>query len=567
MGEPATTLQPAKARARAAAHPPAVLHEDAEIQVLHRPGGSDFTLVTFGDLTLRPGKGQFWARDVADRLDLDCIGVVAKRENWYPISSLDAAAPAIRAALKPRSLGYGYSMGGYGALKHGGRLGLTASFAVGPQATIAPREVPSDPRFHQFYQPYLHLGMELGQADLPPFAAVLADPFDAIDWMHAERVKAAAPGRVHLLRAPLTGHWVVWLVTGTEGFRDIAELALRHDGPGLAALLRARRHKSQSWHWLMGRAAYRSGHAATAERLWARAIELGAAPGTIAWQRIEAMDARARRLARLGRRSEGAQLAAEIRAVAPEDPAVLMRAAQLALDLGEPRHAEVLYRAALALRGTIPRAHLGLSHALMRQKRMAEAIAVAREGLERLKQEPEIACHLGQLLLAQGELDEAEAVFQGVLKRRRQHAPALLGIGQVRCQRGDFDGAFGPTRRAASTMPMNAGAAALLGRIMLGRGMRVKGERQMRRAIAMEPANPHLRLALVDALVVLGDRDGALQVLRDGLQRLPGHRLLQARLGDLDPAPAEAGVVPTGWAGWRQRLAGWLRAFSRRTGR
>lgn len=555
-----------KAKPRAAAATPAVLHEDAEIQVLHRPGRSDFTLVTFGDLTLRPGKGQFWGRDVAERLDLDCVGIVAKRENWYPLSALEAAAPAIRAALKPRSLGYGYSMGGYGALKHGARLGLTASFAVGPQATIAPREVPSDPRFHQFYQPYLHLGMELAAEDLPPFAAVLADPFDAVDWLHAERVKAAAPDRVHLLRAPLTGHWVVWLVTGSEGFRDIAELALRHDGPGLAALLRARRHGSQSWHWLMGRAAYRSGHRAVAERLWARAIELGAAPATVAWQRIEAMDARARRLARLGRRSEGAQIAAEMRAVAPQDPAVLTRAANLALDLAEPRHAEVLYRAALALRADIPRGHLGLSLALARQKRMADAIAAAREGVAQLKHDPEIACHLGQLLLSEAQLEEAEAVFQGVLKRRRQHAPALLGLGQVRFLRGELDAASGLVRRAVTTMPMHAGAASLFGRIMIARGMRPKGERQMRRAIAMEPDNPHLHLALVDALELAGDRAAALRALDAALQRLPANRLLHARRDSLQPLPAEPGgaVLP---AGWRGRLAGWWRRISRKTER
>lgn len=102
-----------------------ILFEEEEIQVVRRAGTSPFTVVTFAGLELRPGPGIFWGREPVEHLDLDCIGFVSKRENWYPVASIEGSADIVHRAAKPVSIGYGYSMGGYAALKHGRRLELT----------------------------------------------------------------------------------------------------------------------------------------------------------------------------------------------------------------------------------------------------------------------------------------------------------------------------------------------------------------------------------------------------------------------------------------------------------
>lgn len=96
--------------------PPELLPDDADIRVVRQPGGSPFTLVTFGGAGKRPEGLDFWAQKPVADLGLDCIGVQAKAPNWYPGEAMRAAAPAIRARLQARSLGYGYSMGAYAAL-------------------------------------------------------------------------------------------------------------------------------------------------------------------------------------------------------------------------------------------------------------------------------------------------------------------------------------------------------------------------------------------------------------------------------------------------------------------
>src|SRR4051794_10196197 len=120
-----------------------ILYEDEEIVVIHRPaprgaaaaggelpGGLDtpapLTLVTFADLTFRPDGHAIWGREPAAKMGLDAIGFVAKRENWFPAAAMQKAAPAVRALLGGGpALCYGYSMGGYAALKYARLLGVS----------------------------------------------------------------------------------------------------------------------------------------------------------------------------------------------------------------------------------------------------------------------------------------------------------------------------------------------------------------------------------------------------------------------------------------------------------
>lgn len=87
--------------------PREILHDDAELRVIRRRGRSAFTLVTFASLTDRPDGRWFWGRGMVERLDLDAVGFIAKRESWYPPAVVARAAPAVRAVLRPVAVGYG----------------------------------------------------------------------------------------------------------------------------------------------------------------------------------------------------------------------------------------------------------------------------------------------------------------------------------------------------------------------------------------------------------------------------------------------------------------------------
>lgn len=532
--------------------PPAtrVLFEDHEILVLHRPGASAFTLVTFADLTFRPRGDAFWARGVADRLDLDAIGFVAKRENWYPNASVARAAPAVRAALKPSSIAYGYSMGAFGALKHGARLGIGAALAVAPQLSIAPADVPWDTRFHRFHRPVPNEGMALTADDLSPFAALLADPYDALDWRHARM--AASTGRVHLLRAPLCGHSAVWLLAGSDRLQAALAPALAHDIAGLRAALRDGRARSGHWFRLMGRAACRLGHARLAEALWARASALGLPARAIEAERAEALADRAHRLAGAGRAEEALAASRSLMALGAPALGAIGRSGHVLLRLGVPAEAEAAFRRALAERPELADLHHGLALALARQGRRAEAIEVARAAHAALPGQAEIAIQLGHLLIGAGRArhGEAAAAFQAVLAQYPASGEALHGLSIVTAGRGDVADALALAQRAVFRLPGNHDALAWLAQLVLRSGDAVRAERLLRGLAQAEPARAEAHLGLAEALEALGRREEAVAALRRGLEALPDEPRLAAQLRAWS-APASFGA----------RLAAWLRAF------
>lgn len=517
------------------------LFEDREILVLHCPGAPGQTLVTFADLTFRPHGGAFWGRETAEKLGMDAIGFVAKRENWYPAASVAAAAAAVRAVLQPRSLAYGYSMGAYGALKHGARLGIGSAIAVAPQVSIAPGDVPRDNRFHRFFRPGLHRQMRIQPGDLAPFAAVLADPYDPVDWAHARM--AAAAGPVHLLRAPHAGHAAIWLLTGSEALAEVLDPALSADIDGLRAVLRDRRARSGHWFRLMGRAAARLGHADCAETLWARAEALGIPPSTIVAERAGAMADRAHRQVGLGRVTEAIETCRALARQAPDAAVPIGRSAHVLLAAGAPAEAESAFRRALSMPGAAGDLHVGLSLALAGQGRRTEALAAAREGHAARPRDAEVATHYAHMLAGAGRqhLAEAERIFRAVLDRQPGAGLALFGLGHVLHEKGQRGEALLFAQRAVARLPGHHDALNLLARMVLQGGEATRAEQLFRRLQAEWPARPEPYGGLAQALMAQDRRTEAIGALRRGLAAVPGDATLEAALRRLTrrPTPIE----------------------------
>ena len=522
-----------------------VIFRDREILVIHQPGPSAHSLVTFSDLTFRPNRTAFWGQDAATKLGLDTVGIVAKRENWFPRASMAAAAAAVRQVLKPRAITYGYSMGAHGALKHAALLGAESTIAVAPQASIAPGEVPWDERFHRFHRPPLHRGMLVGKPDLAPFTAVIADPYDTVDWRHAQL--AARAGAVHLLRAPMSGHAVIWLLAGTETLEAMIAAALAGDATAMRAVLRDRRAQSGQWFRLMARAAFGRGHARLADALWVRAGELGVPPAVVRYEQADALADRALRLIALGRPAEAAQACRALAALSPGAGHRIGRAAHLLLAAGAAADAEATFRQAIDLRPQAADLHLGLSLSLVAQGRAPEALAAAATGHEAVPEDIDLASHYGHLLNAAGpdRQADAEAVFRGVLARDALAGQALFGLSTVLAARGALAEAttLGEPRRGAPAGPCPG--AGLAGALLLRGGQAARAERMFRRLLHTEPGLAQAHVGWADALVALDRRGEAIAALRHGLAQLPGDPALADRLRDLTAprARARAGIL------------------------
>jgi len=527
------------------AAPRQVIFRDREIVVIHQPGASAHSLVTFSDLTYRPDGTAFWGEEVATKLGLDTVGVVARRENWFPRASMAAAAAAIRQALKPRAVTYGYSMGAYGALKHAALLGACSTIAVAPQASIAPSDVPWDQRFHRLHRPPLHRDMQVRAADLAPFTAVIADPYDTIDWRNARL--AADAGATHLLRAPLSGHAAIWLLAGTETLEAMLAAALAGDAAAMRAVLRERRAQSGHWFRLMARAAFGRGHARLADALWTRAGELGVSPALLRYERADSLADRALRLIALGRKAEAAEACRTLAGLSPRAYQRVGRAAHLLLAAGAAADAEATFRRAIDLRPQAADLHLGLSLSLVVQGRAPEALAAAARGHEAAPEDIDLGSHYGHLLNAAGpeRRAEAEAVFRAVLARDARAGQALFGLSTVLAARGAMAEAVVMAHRAAARLPGHAEVQEWHARAVLSAGRAAQAERMFRRLLHADPTRAEGHLGWADALLALDRRGEAIAALRHGLSVLPGEAALAQRLRDLTAPPIRlrAGIV------------------------
>ena len=153
------------------------LYDGDAMQLLHLPGTSDDSLVTFDIMHARANGRTGFAIKLALKHDLDFYAVVPKQPNWYPASEARACADLIARAKDRPSIGYGASMGGYGVLKYGAAMALDATLAMSPQSTIDPAiNGTRDTRYARFFDPALHVDMQIKPGDTSPRAYAVCDP-------------------------------------------------------------------------------------------------------------------------------------------------------------------------------------------------------------------------------------------------------------------------------------------------------------------------------------------------------------------------------------------------------
>ncbi|MCG7362181.1 tetratricopeptide repeat protein [Roseomonas sp. ACRSG] len=540
----------------------AILYEDEEILVIHRPVARDavargaeagaelpggltapapLTLVTFADLTFRPDGDAIWGQEPATKLGLDAIGFVAKRENWFPAASMRKAAPAVRALLGGRpALCYGYSMGGYAALKYARLLGVSRALGVCPQASISPADLPEDKRFHKFHDRALHAGMRLTPADTPEFGVMMADPYHPDDRLNAHML--AADGGIHWLRTPFVGHAAIWLLTETAFLRQVFDLIGASDMATLAAMLRARRRENVHWFFWVAHHAFLRNRVALATRLWDRAEELGLDRQIREQEVMRLLGDAMRRLIDKGRREEARALALRRAGECAGDAVALAQIGHILVGMGEGEAAEEPFRASLALRQDIANVYGGLSLVVASKGRVNEAIDIAMDGIRTVPGDADLHIHLGYLLLNAARLEDAQAQFEIVLGQLPQHAGALTGKSNVLAAYGRQAEAIELMREAIELAPRDAGMRVWLGQLLLVVGEPLEAEPHFRVALELAPQVGAAHIGLARALERTGRLEEARHVAADAAAALPHDTRVQAihrRMGPPDAARPE----------------------------
>jgi hypothetical protein len=258
-----------------------ILYQSDLCEVVYHPGRSEFTLVTFSNRMMRPDNGAvFWGKALVEKLDIDCIGFVAKGPNWFPAADVSAAIDHIRQNLpKRRLISYGYSMGAYTALKYGWRLGVEFSLSVAPKFSINPDDVPLDDRYSGHFVPELHSDMAINPADRVGeghHCYVVYDPRYEKDCYNIDLIRSCAS--ITGLRVGYMQHDVIEPLSNSEVFLKIINSIREGRSPSsVETVLRGQKRKIGRYYRLLGQRCLVTNHERWAVSLFDRAARHGAA--------------------------------------------------------------------------------------------------------------------------------------------------------------------------------------------------------------------------------------------------------------------------------------------------
>ena len=249
---------------------PDPVFENDDLVVFHAPRDPARLVVSFAHLDFPYGEGRYWGKVVLGRTDLSALGIVSKRNDWFPESALAPALPVIRAiaARYPRRLAYGFSMGAYAAVKHSRRLDATHVLALSPQWSIDPAETPFDYRLVRFFEPARMAGMAIGPADVAGRLTLLHDPYVAPDVAHAARILRLYRDPVSIA-VPRIGHETIDMMAASEVLAQVVDALLADDFGRLRAIV-SRRRRSNGRRLINLILALRQRHPAWAEAVLAR---------------------------------------------------------------------------------------------------------------------------------------------------------------------------------------------------------------------------------------------------------------------------------------------------------
>lgn len=268
---------------------------------------------------------------------------------------------------------------------------------------------------------------------------------------------------------------------------------------------------------------------------------------------LDALDLKARVLVALGRDSDALQAFARALEVAPNEPSLLLAAAQLAQQLRRSAEAKGYAEAYLALPGTDRRER---EQATLLRARIAEDEGRTDEALNWLEGIPRGPLHLAALtrratlMVRRGQLEQASALFRAESPETEDDRARLISAESTALREGgQTQRAFEVLDQALRTLPERIDllydhgmAAERIDRIDLM-------EQSMRRVIALKPDHAHAHNALG---YTLADRN----------QRLEEARALIARAVELSPDDGHI-LDSMGWVLYRLKdLRGaleWLR--------
>jgi Flp pilus assembly protein TadD len=202
--------------------------------------------------------------------------------------------------------------------------------------------------------------------------------------------------------------------------------------------------------------------------------------------------------------------------------------------LAQRRYAEAedAFRQALSLKPGRAEYKAGLGHALLGLERYRDAGEELRAAVTMAPDRPDYLAALGRAHLAQRYYSEAEAAYGKAARLAPGNPDYLCATGQARLGQRHFGEAEAAFRKALGLQPGSTAAIAGLGNALLGQQRYDEAEALFARAAELEPDNPENVGNLAHALLGKGRFTDAEGAFREAIALAPARAEYQGGLGE-----------------------------------
>jgi tetratricopeptide (TPR) repeat protein len=223
--------------------------ENKHIKILYEPESTKSIVLSFNPMNFDSIGNAIPAGAALKKMGYSALGVVSKSNSWFPSDYVEDAIPHAMDIINKydTAIGYGYSMGAYGAIRFSKQLRCRSVLAVSPQYSINPEVVAKfDWRYHGYYRPE-NIGMEIKQEHCSQNIYVVVDPRYPPDFEHFKLLNAEN-ANCSLIAANYCGHDTIKMIADTSVLRSLLGATEACDVGDLARCFNSAKKKSSFYH-------------------------------------------------------------------------------------------------------------------------------------------------------------------------------------------------------------------------------------------------------------------------------------------------------------------------------
>ena len=204
--------------------------------------------------------------------------------------------------------------------------------------------------------------------------------------------------------------------------------------------------------------------------------------------------------------------------------------------------AESLYFEVIQRADTLPQGFTGLALTYLSWEKPGKTLEVARRGLEKFPESPDLRFWLGQAFAAQKETDSARAVFDRLVSEEPENVNFLFSYAAALERSGNFDTSVVIFKKLLSLEPEHAPALNYLGYTWADRNENLpEAKKMIEKALEKEPENGAYLDSYGWVLFRMGKLKEAEKYIQKALEKNGKDAIIVEHLGDIYWAQGKKG--------------------------